>query len=257
MKPLFMGLILIFCFTMLNIGNMTIDNLDTTAERYKRALDAGAYAAAKFNSYATESYLLSNSSGFGTGIEHKNNLPLNPDESLQWFYRVFFRNIGAEKNVVMQDDLKKYMPMKAIVAFDRIMIADHKDNWILSKTYDIRYNGTMYRFTLSDQVMNIATGEWRTDTEFGISEETRKDLVNMFIRQEINNVINTRLFSGSNRYYDVNIALTDTNPKIDGIKGVNFIVFAEGMPLPNYNPKSKEKLLYAYGIGGSEITRDN
>lgn len=256
MKPLFMGLILIFCFTILNFGGMTIDKLDTTAERYKRALDAGSYAAAKFDSYATEDYLLNSSPGYGSGTEHQNNLQVNPDEALTWFYRVFFRNIGVENDKIMQDELKKYMPMKAVVSFDRIIIADHKDNWIVNKTYDITHNGTMYRFTLSDQVMNVSTGEWKADAEYGISESERKRLVNMFIRKEINNVINTRLYDNSNSYYDVNIALTDSNPKLDGINGVNFIVFTEGMPIPNFNIKSKKRLLYAYGIGGSEITRN-
>ena len=136
------------------------------------------------------------------------------------------------------------------------MIADHEDNWIVDKQYDIEYNGTMYRFTLSDQVMALPSGAWKKDTEYGIPESKRKSLVNMFIRQEIDNVINNRLYFDSNKYYDVNIALNDTNPKLDGINGVNFIVFAEGMPIPNYNLTSKKRFLYTFGIGGSEITRE-
>lgn len=130
--------------------------------------------------------------------------------------------------------------MKAIVSFDRILIADHDDNWIVNKTYDISYNGTMYRFTLSDQVMNISTGVWKTDVEYGITQSERKRLVNRFVRDEINNVINNKAYGDSDSYYDVNIALNDTDPKLDGIKGVNFIVFSEGMPIPNYNLKSKK-----------------
>ncbi len=256
MKPLYMGMILIFCFTILNLGGMTIDNLDIVTDRYKRALDAGAYAAAKFSPYDTSSYLRNTGSGFGTGTEHSNNLIISQDESLKWFYRVFFRNIGAENNEVLQEELKKYMPMKAIVGYDRLLIADHEDNWIVDKQYDIEYNGTMYRFTLSDQVMALPSGAWKKDTEYGIPESKRKSLVNMFIRQEIDNVINNRLYFDSNKYYDVNIALNDTDPKLSGINGVNFIVFAEGMPIPNYNLTSKKRFLYTFGIGGSEITRE-
>ncbi|MGE5629804.1 MAG: hypothetical protein ACM3TR_01765 [Caulobacteraceae bacterium] len=255
MKSLYMGLILIFCFTMLNFSGMGIDNLDLVSERYKRALDAGAYAAAKHQSYSTAEYLEGYSSGFGTGTEHMNNLPLNPDESLEWFYRVFYRNLGIEEDKDMQEKLKSYISMKTVVSFDRILIADSNDNWIVGKTYDIEHNGALYRFTLSDQVLNLATGEWRKDTDFGITPETRKIYVNSFIKREIDRAINTRANFESNKYYDVPIAYNDFNPKSDGIKGVNFIVFAEGMPLPSFNPNSKNRKFYAYGIGGSEITR--
>jgi hypothetical protein len=42
--------------------------------------------------------------------------------------------------------------------------------------------------------------------------------------------------------------------KLSGIRGINFIVFCEGLPIPSLNP-FRPKLFYAYGIGGSEIRR--
>lgn len=250
----YFALIIIFASVTLGFMNQGVSNLDLMKERYKRALDAGADAAARYRSYDTNEQIREISTGYGEGLESRYNVEINPEKSLEWFYRVFFKNLGFQDNLIAQLELKKYIPLKAIVAYDRLMIADLNDNWIIDETYDIDYNGKIYRFTLSDQVMDISTGIWKTDVDFGIQEDARKALVNSFIRSEINDALVNRANYESNNIYFASIALDDVDPKENSISGVNFIVMAEGMPLPSLNPWKPAKF-YAFGLGGSEIVR--
>lgn len=237
--------------------NKGVDNLDATRERYKRALDAAADAAANYRTYDTAYYIEQQASGFGTGKQHKNNVEINKNDSLIWFYRVFFKNLRLENNILMQDQIKRYIPMKAIVGYDKIMIADLKDNWIVDKYFEIIYNGTNYRFTLSNQVMNVSTGVWKKDTDWGIAPDTRILLVNQFIRAEINRALMNRTNFESNIVYSISIPDINTDYKENSVNGVSFIVLVEGLPLPTLNPWSpKDKSrFYAYAAGGSELYR--
>lgn len=257
MKYFFWTMVFMFVFMSLAFINRGVDNLDMTRERYKRALDAAANAAASFRTYDNNNSIEKNSYGFGTGLADKANIEINKDDSLIWFYRVFFMNLGLENNLEMQKELKKYIPMKAIVGYEKIMIADLEDNWIVEKNYDINYNGTSYRFTLSDQIMNLSTGVWRKDTDWGISAETRQMLVNKFIREEINGALMNRKNAESNIVYSIAIPYINTDYKESGVAGVSFIVLVEGMPLPTLNPWSPEdkKRFYAYAAGGTELYR--
>lgn len=231
-----------------------IDHLDIMKERCKRALDAGANAAVNCVEYNASENLSKLGMGFGEQQYHRNNLLFDRDESLAWFYRVFYRNLNIEKNPTAQQNMKKHMPMKALLTFERLMIADVTDSWIVDKHYEMEYKGVLYRFTLSDRVFRVDTATWGRDVDFGISVEEREALVNEFIKSNLNNFLNRRENFESGYYYDVNIAVSDIDLKTDDIDGINFIVLTEGLPLPALNPWQQSKY-YAFGLGGSEITR--
>jgi len=66
-----------------------IDNIDIMAERYKRALDAGANAASGYRAYYSEGMLYAHGAGFGIGLEDSNNVPVEREEAVKWFTGCF------------------------------------------------------------------------------------------------------------------------------------------------------------------------
>ncbi|HYE08806.1 MAG TPA: hypothetical protein VEF53_01355, partial [Patescibacteria group bacterium] len=188
MKSFFWSLILIFCTLSLFFIGKGVDNIDIMSERYKRALDAGANAASSYRAYYSEEMLYSHGTGYGIGFEDSNNVPINREEAVKWFYRLFFRNLsisGAER----QEELKHYIPMKAIICYDRLMIADADDNWFSynpagEKEYLIQYRGKNYNFTLSDQLYDIENGIWVTDGDIGLDTKDRQALLIQYITSE-------------------------------------------------------------------------
>lgn len=259
MKSFFWSLIFIFCtWSLFFIGKGT-DNIDIMAERYKRALDAGANAASGYRPYNTEEMLYDQGIGYGIGLEDSNNVPINREEAVKWFYRLFFRNLSIH-DVGKQKELKRYIPMKAIILYDRLMIADAYDNWYSydpagEKEYIIPYRGKNYKFTLSNQVYDYEKDLWIMAEDIGLQANERKALVTQYIISELNSFLDDRSNKESGNYYKIIFSLNDTaDDKLSGINGINFFVFCEGIPIPSLNPFRREKF-FAYGVGGSEIER--
>ena len=110
-------------------------NQSVYQQEYKRALDAATDAAGKHTTYISDKNLEDLSTGFGIGLEDKNNIPMDKDEVLEWFYVIFFRNLNVQDNRIVQNKLKSYIPMKALVTYHGISIADYNDNWIVEKDF--------------------------------------------------------------------------------------------------------------------------
>jgi hypothetical protein len=259
MKSFFWSLIFIFCTWSIFFIGKGVDNIDIMAERYKRALDAGANAAAGYKAYDTEEMLYDHGTGYGIGQEDSINVPVEREEAVKWFYRLFFRNLGI-KDAGKQNEIKGYIPMKALILFDRLMIADADDNWHTydpagEKEYVIRYRGKNYKFTLSDQVYDIENNSWIRAGDIGLDAKGRKALVTGYIISELNSFLDNRANTESGSYYKIVFSLDDAaDEKLRGIDGINFFILCEGMPIPSLNPFKKEKF-FAYGVGGSEIKR--
>lgn len=258
MKAFFLSLIFIFCTWSLFFIGKGVDNLDITAERYKRALDAGANAAAQYRDYDTGDMLVKQGTGYGIGSEDRINASVDKEEAIKWFYRVFFRNLGIS-GTEEQEDLKRYIPMKAVILYDRLLIADEEDNWDRygpeGREYIIEYGGRNYKFTLSEQVYDINGGRWIMAENIGLSPEERKALVTRYIINELNSFLKTRANKESGRDYEIVFSLDDApEDKLSGINGVNFFVLCEGIPIPSLNP-FKPDFFFACGVGGSEISR--
>lgn len=224
----------------------------TLQDKYKKAVDAGTDAAAKHITYTTAEQIEGLGYGFGEGLQHTNNVAMAKHESLQWFYEVFFGNIGCSKDILTQANLKRYIPMKAIVGFDRIFIADTNDNWVVEKEYIIDFSGVSRKFTLSDQV--FYNGQWKKDVEWGIPESTRIKLVNEFISTTLNEFINTHK-TNTNDTYNLKVGTDSNDYKFSLIEGTNFIVFIEGMPLPTFNLDKGNSKFYSFSMGGAELKR--
>jgi hypothetical protein len=255
MKWFFWTLIfLVFVTPIIFIGK-GIDHLDIMKDRYKRALDAGASSAARAYIYDDRDSLEYAAIGFGSEMQHGDNILVDKDNALNWFYKVFFRNLGIEDDMATQENIKKYIPMKAIASFDRLMIANLHDQWIYEREYLIDYKGTKYYFTMSDQVREKNTNLWGRDIDFGISPIEREALVSEFIRKELNKFLEGRENYESNNTYSVNIAGYNSDEETENIGGISFIVMLEGMPLPTLNPWKVEKF-YAFALGGTEISRN-
>jgi hypothetical protein len=259
MKSFFWSIIFLFCSWSLFFIGKGVDNIDIMAERYKRALDAGANAASEYRAYNTEVMLLNQGAGYGIGLEDGSNVKINKEEALQWFYRLFYRNLCiSDEN--KQKELKKYIPMKAIISYDRLMIADVNDNWYSydsagEKGFEIQYRGRNYNFTLSDQIYDVENGIWVKAGDIGLNTKDRKALVTQYIINELNFFLDGRKNKESGNSYRIVFSLNDTlDEKLSGINGVNFLVFCEGIPIPSLNPFIKERF-FAYGLGGSEILR--
>lgn len=258
MKSFLWSMILLFCGWNLFFIGKGADNIDIMAERYKRALDAGANAAAAYRAYDSGSMLLLQGSGYGVGLEESNNIPIDREEALKWFYRLFFRNLSITADYGRQEELKRYLPMKAVLMFDRLMIADCEDNWYSyypagAKEYKLKYMGRDYIFTLSDQIYDIANNRWIKDSDIGLAPDKRKSMVTRFILDELNGFLSES--NKSKNRYNVVFALNDMEDnKLSGIHGINFIVLCEGIPIPSLNPFNQTDF-YAYSLGGSEITR--
>lgn len=259
MKSFFWSLIFIFCTWSLFFIGKGVDNIDIMSERYKRALDSGANAASGYRAYNSEEMLSNQGTGYGIGLEDSSNVLVDRQEAVKWFYRLFFRNLGI-KDIDEQNELKRYIPMKAIILYDRLMIADAYDNWFSydpagEKEYIIAYRGKNYKFTLSDQVYDLESKEWIMSGDIGLDSKDRKVLVTEYIISELNNFLENRTNKESGNYYRIAFSLDDTaDKKLNGINGINFFVLCEGMPIPSMNPFRRGEF-YAYGIGGSEIRR--
>lgn len=254
MKWFFWTLIFLAFFTPIIFIGKGIDHLDIMKDRYKRALDAGASAAARAVVYDDEISLKQAAMGFGNEDMHANNISINNDIALNWFYRVFFRNLGIEADITAQENLKQYIPMKAIVGYDKLMVADVNDHWIIEENYELGYKGTVYKFTLSNQVMKKSTGQWARDIDFGIQPEEREELINRFIRNKLNDFLAKRENDESNYDYYINISTKYDDEMTENISGISFMVMVEGLPLPSLNPRRSEKF-YAFSLGGTEIRR--
>lgn len=259
MKAFFWSLIFLFCTISLLLIGKGADNIDIMSERYKRALDAGANAASSYRAYSTEGMLSKQGTGFGIGLEDSNNVPIDRDEAVKWFYRLFFRNLSVYDND-RQKELMRYIPMKAIICYDRLMIADADDNWYSycptgEKEYVLQYGGRNYKFTLSDQLYDIENSVWITAGDIGLEPKDRKAMLTRYIAAELDSFLASRSNNESGNAYNIVFSLDDTDDeKLSGINGINFLVFCEGIPIPSLNPFRKERF-YAYGLGGSEINR--
>lgn len=259
MKSFFWSLIFLFCAWSLFFIGKGADNIDIMSERYKRALDAGANAAASYRAYNSEEMLYNQGTGYGIGFEDSNNVPIDREEAIKWFYRLFFKNLSINASD-KQQELKKYIPMKAIICYDKLMIADSDDNWHSydpagEKEYIIQYRGKSYKFTLSNHIYDIENGIWATASEIGIDPKDRKALLTQYITNELNGFLDNRAKMECGNNYKILFSVGDAfDDKLSGISGVSFLVLCEGLPIPTLNPFRRGKF-FAYGIGGSEITR--
>ncbi|HYF83266.1 MAG TPA: hypothetical protein VEB00_09605 [Clostridia bacterium] len=259
MKSFFWSLIFLFCAWSLFFIGKGADNIDIMSERYKRALDAGANAAASYRAYNSRDMLLNQGTGYGVGLEDSGNVAVDKEEAVKWFYRLFFRNLSIN-DTDKQKELKRFIPMKAVICYDRLMIADADDNWYSydsagEKEYVIQYRGKSYMFTLSDQIYDIHNGIWVRAGDIGLESKDRKALLTQYITSELNSFLANRANKESGNDYKIVFSLDDAiYDKLSGINGVNFIVFSEGMPIPTLKPFKRGRF-FAYGVGGSEIRR--
>lgn len=259
MKSFFWSLIILFCTLSLFFIGKGVDNIDIMSERYKRALDAGANAASSCRPYNSSEMLYGHSTGYGIGLEDGNNVPIDREEALKWFYRLFFRNLSIY-DADRQEELKRYIPMKALICYDRLMIADEEDDWYTydpagEKEYIMLYNGRSYKFTLSDQLYDIENNIWIMAGDIGLEEKDRKAMLTQYIINELDSFLVKRSNKESGNNYSIVFSLEDAaDAKLSGINGINFMVFCEGVPIPSLNPFKREQF-FAYGIGGSEIRR--
>lgn len=259
MKAFFLSIIFIFCSGSLFFIGRGVDQIDIMSERYKRALDAGANAAAEYRAYNTREILENQGSGFGVGFEDSLNVEVDREAALKWFYRLFYRNLGAFTKEG-QEKLKKYIPMKALILYDRLMIADAEDNWFAytpdgEKKYHMQYKGKSYYFTLSEQIYDVSSGSWTKAGDIGLDPTTRKAMVTGFITSELEGFLQGEGMGWSGNRYEMVFSLEDgKDEKLSGINGINFLVLCEGIPLPSMNP-FKQASFFAYSVGGSEIIR--
>lgn len=244
---------MMFFYTTMSFAG--VKNQSIYKQEYKRALDAATDAAAKHTTYADDINIDEFSSGFGIGLEDKNNIPMDKTESLNWFYSIFFRNLDVQDNLSIQEKLKKYIPMKAIITYHGISIADADDNWVVEKDFVIERNAREYLFTLSDQVQDISTGDWLNQSNIGLSTEERQALVVEFVVDEIEDYLNNRDNQESGYQYQIHIGLNDLDSRLKSIDGSSMIVLSEGLPLPAMNWFAPAQKYYAFSIGGSEVTR--
>ncbi|HAN09726.1 MAG TPA: hypothetical protein DCP90_03835 [Clostridiales bacterium] len=239
--------VLMLGINILLYGDMAINNLETAKIKYKRALDSATYAAAKYRAYASEEYMENISDGFSE------NILVNKEEALEWFYRVFFRNINMEDDQLMMTEMKKYIILKSVIGYDKMYIAGKDDIWV-EINYEIEYNGKKYRFTLSDKLYDIEQGTWKHTRDIGLDDETRLELVTKHIKDNINNILNLREYEKNKGYYYVDFGVVDTDVNSE-IKGINFVAFVEGMPIPAFSKKGESKF-YAVSFAGAEISRN-
>lgn len=259
MKAFFLSIIFIFCSGSLFFIGRGVDQIDIMSERYKRALDAGANAAAEYRAYNTWEILENQGSGFGVGLEDSLNVKVDREEALRWFYRLFYRNLGISTEE-RQRELKGYIPMKALILYDRLMIADDEDDWYSyypegEKKYLLEYEGKSYYFTLSEQIFDINSGKWLKAGDIGLDPTARKAMVTGYITSALEDFLQGKGMGWSGNRYEIVFSLEDgKDEKLSGINGINFLVLCEGLPIPSMNPFKKTSF-FAYSIGGSEITR--
>ncbi len=244
---------LVFVTPIIFIGK-GIDHLDIMKDRYKRAVDAAVDAAVKYDCYENEDDITKMGTGFGEGEDDRKNLAIDKDGMLTWFYRVLFRNIGMDNDELGQLNIKRYIPLKAVIGFDRMIIADVNDNWSQDIYYTIEHNGRNYNLTLSDYMLDTDNNIWIKDLDAGLETDKRKELLSTFIKYKLNQALNNRQNFESGLYYDVNISISDIDKKTNNIEGINFIVLIEGLPLPTLNPYKQEKY-FGFSLGGSEVSR--
>ena len=215
---------------------------------HKHSLPISAGDNSNMNNLKNLSY------GYGVGTENKNNIVINKEEALQWFYRVFYRNIGVDDSVQAQKKVNQYLVMKCFVQFDRISIADENDNWLIEKEYIITHNGQSYLISLAEDVKRISTGEWLKASSIGLTESKRREYLIQFITDEINLFLQSYSNNGVN--VTINISADESDKLLNSINGINFIVFVNCMPLPALNHFDPKEKLNVFSIGGSELYRN-
>lgn len=225
------------------------------AQEYKRALDSGTDAATKHIKYYNDSDMDDLSYGFGEGFYDTNNIKVDKEESIKWFYKLFFGNLNIREDEVTENKLKQYIPMKALISYNNISIADRNDDWIVDKDFIIKYNNAEYLFTLSDNICELDTGIWYNISDIGLNEDTKQELLESFITAEINKFLSEREIEVGGNYYTFDTGKSTKDNNLMIVSGSSFIVLAEGLPLGSLNIYTPKKKYYAFSIGGSEITR--
>lgn len=256
MKYSILGTVMILFFLGLFVMIGGMNNQAATVQEYKRALDAAADAAAKHTTYVNESNLSGLSYGYGEGLENSNAIQVDRGEALTWFYHTLFRCLQIEDIPQAQDKLKRYIPMKCLVTFNNLSIADCNDNWIVEKDFVMEYGGREYLFTLSDQVMDMETKVWSRDADIGLDTKVRQEMVAAFIQEEIDHFLAERENGESGIQYSFRLGLNENSEMLRSVNGSNFIVLCEGLPIPGYNFFTPQKQYYAFSLGGSEIVRE-
>lgn len=251
MRFAYKGFIAAMIVLLVNLAVYSFQTISFNKQHLKNALDAAARAGATVP-YTTDSNIHNIGTGFGVGDEASENISLDRDKSLNSYYRILFSYLKIDNDSVKQAKLKEYITMKAIIGFDRLMIADKNDNWLVDIPYEMEYGGTVYRFTLSDDV--YVSGSWRKLEDIGMDPALKKSMLTSFIKTEFNRFINTRIHEAGKVSYDVQIALTDSDQYLTGIKGVSFVSFLEGIPIPSMNPLVAEKY-YTINIATTELIR--
>lgn len=255
MKGFFITTICVMIVFFTTIGQQSLRKDTAIRNKYLKAVSAGTDAGVKHTKYIEEQDLEDLAYGFGEGYQHRDNIKIDKNESLKWFYEIFFRELGIQDSIAIQEQLKQYIPMKCIIGFDSLSIADEQDNWVTEKEYIISYLGKNYMFTLSDQMKDMETGIWIRDIDIGLTPQARKTILAKFIKEEIENFINNDSNKQNPIYYTVNLGLNDLDFQASSIKGSNMVVFIEGMPLPSLNYFYPTQKLYTFAMAGSEITR--
>ena len=239
------GSVVLICLTYLMYGDHVLDNVNTMEGRYKRALDAATYGALKYRKYDDARYMENIADGFDQDVE------IDKDASLKWFYRLFYRNIGIEGNEYAKAELKKYITLKAIIGYDRMYVANEDDEWI-EILYEIVCEGKIYNLTLTNKVLDVDSNKWRVIKDIGIEEREKEGILVNLIKENINNTLNLRNNGSQDKYFvDFGLSDIDLNSRINGI---SFISFVEGMPLPSHKVGGNEKL-HAVSFSGSELIR--
>lgn len=254
MKKIIMATVIILYFTITCLAAGAIRKTSAYKIEFKRALDAATDAAVNRRIYEHSGSLEGLSFGYGIGYENKGNIPVYKADALKWFYRILFKNIGIEHDTAAQDRLKGYIPMKCLILFDRLEIADANDAWIVEKQYIIERGGTAYLFTLTDDVQNMSNGSWLKASALGISEAERKRLVTNLITKEVNKFLYEHSSKGT--YFEINIGADGSDLMHSSINGINFIVFIDKMPLQGMNFFNPKETFTVFSIGGSELYRD-
>lgn len=238
MKNIILITITLICITIISYLE-SINNINNNIEeRYKRALDVACYSAMRASIYKSDNlYDLSN------GLSDSINI--DKEKALEWFYKVLFKNLNIEDNK-LKNNLKKYIPIKCILGYEKMYLANKEDKWI-SIPYIFKYNNSIYKLTLDCKVYKKYKDKYIETNDI---KNSYKYLINI-IKSNINNIMDNETNS-LNIKYNIKFGV-DKEDENMCIKGISFIAFVDNMPISKYDFGKK---FYAVSFAGSEILRN-
>lgn len=209
------------------------------------------------------------------GYTIDNKMQVNTEKLRDVFLQTLFNNVQA-KNIRQQEQFKRFVPLLAVVQYDRIWLNAYCDSKYVSEsplTYYDNDDNKYYYLTLRDEYysVNVPPSDsdptpWKKEdnrTYYNINNPANNpaELTEAIKNKHLADIIESSLsafadgYSESHKGYKINIGNFDKEGFSNSVKDVSVFCFVEGIPIKSILSDEPDRSFYAFRFGGASIKR--